>query len=932
MSSLYNAGTLNNKRSRLDYNELQSAGMIPTGEESYIETNVVNLSVFDGTPKHGLPATFNQNRTTQIIPNTSRSEVGIVRAEIQTKTLPILQPQVKLGTDPDTLIYEVGLSAVWSGCVVNQSIANEGMAIITNDTTAQLNVAQTCGAPTFMGDSSATTTIYDSYGDSFPVNQLLPSNVDNTLLKVFIDFHLSLSSPIFANTPLKPVCIPSVFEPILFMAPLRTEANHATITANYVVVNDSYGFQVGDVVRLFGTYDLGGSSVDIPNYVTIQSICLYSDLIVSGSMTHPGGNTYQNITTKTCLVFQDLGIMAAADKRTGGYVINTRIDSRGGKLQFLTDQFEFRPRTVTLISSSNFATANTLTVTLAGTLSEGFLRTATFTDKYMKIELSSTDQPELNGIYRVLNITGGSSPYTVTLQPIGKCVLTASYTATTKTGVIKLASNGYTVDCSTPTDVAPGRIQFLNALGFKPTKKLEICDAAYPPVMTQTKNTWKRAYSIEVPVSVYKNIQWQTQDIDITPNAPIYFQDYGTDSGSSYYNVYDFQQFISQCVNPCFEKLIGVNTDQALLSLDDLTLNTQLDLVTKAYQQAFTQSEANFAYNSNTNYSYGNTVIADDYVWTVNKLSVRGIPPALNSPSWIRIGVKPRSTALANNLVFSFASGKGSFVCTGVTTTPEPVRLARTPKFKTKAPIFHYDSITGLIDYTVDTHSFGETYPYQMISSGNVADKFSRDIRNSNYFSWGYKNATDNDFADETFIIESNSSFKFLFDNFPASAVSYIEPSNNSVLVYWLWSQYTDASLLEESRKFIQASESLTSCASPIEAIVILSKTVPVVQTLLSPGTYVSDINSTIVNSIGTVGDSDSILGEFYIEAGMLNSCRSVIRYQPEQPTFYSLQSTKVFKQFDYVVCYRHRITQRLVPLNISNYGTINIKFVFKPI
>jgi len=151
------------------------------------------------------------------------------------------------------------------------------------------------------------------------------------------------------------------------------------------------------------------------------------------------------------------------------------------------------------------------------------------------------------------------------------------------------------------------------------------------------------------------------------------------------------------------------------------------------------------------------------------------------------------------------------------------------------------------------------------------------------------------------------------------------------LLIYWLWNQYKDASLFDESIRFVQSSESLSSTLSPVQSIVILSKSVPVVPTLLSPPAYISDINTAIANTVGTVGDSDSILGEFYIEPGMLTSNRSVIRYHPDHPTMYSLQSTKVFKQIDFSVCYRHRITQKLVPLNLSNYGTVNIKFVFKP-
>jgi hypothetical protein len=223
------------------------------------------------------------------------------------------------------------------------------------------------------------------------------------------------------------------------------------------------------------------------------------------------------------------------------------------------------------------------------------------------------------------------------------------------------------------------------------------------------------------------------------------------------------------------------------------------------------------------------------------------------------------------------------------------------------------------------------TYSYGLLDSINPSDKYTRSLQNTNYASWGKKNATGQG-ADETFEFESNSSFKFLFDNFPANAIRYVEPTTNGLLVYWTWSQFREFNLFKiPDGYYIQSSESLSSAVSPVQSIVILSKSIPVVQTLLSPATVLSDTNAALVNSVGTVGDSDSILGEFYITPGMLSSCRSVIRYQPEQVTYYSLQSTKTFTQFDCIVCYRHRITQKLVPLNLSNYGSVNIKFVFKP-
>jgi hypothetical protein len=130
-------------------------------------------------------------------------------------------------------------------------------------------------------------------------------------------------------------------------------------------------------------------------------------------------------------------------------------------------------------------------------------------------------------------------------------------------------------------------------------------------------------------------------------------------------------------------------------------------------------------------------------------------------------------------------------------------------------------------------------------------------------------------------------------------------------------------------RVFTQSVESLSSCLCPIESIVVVSKSTPVVPTLIAPAQYVSDTNAAIAVTQVISGDTQNIIGEFFIESPL--TTRSVIRYYTETPTFYSMQNSKVFKQFDYSLFYRHRISQQLVPLILTNYGSANIKFVFRP-
>jgi hypothetical protein len=1002
------SGSMLGKRSR---DEMVSAGLVMNGDETHISTNIVNLSVFDGTPQHGLPCNFNQDRTTQIIGNTSRSQVGIVSAEIQTKTLPVFQPQVKLGTDVNDLIYEVGYSAVWSGCLLNGTQAGSTLSILTDDTEAQIQRQQHAGAPTFQNDVGSVQ-VSDAYNNSFTL-PIMDFGVKHTLLKAFIDYHVSSSSPLFKNTPFKPYLIPSRYEPMIALLPLRTEANNATITGAYAVVKDASGFAVGDRVHLLG-HSSTANDTEKSVYAQIHSICTYSDLIITGSMKNPSADN-PNIITSTVLVFATIASLGASEVRKGGYVINTHVNDAGGQIQFLVDEFEFRPQTATLVSSSNINATNTgnnvtVTVTAASNVSgKGFLRQ---NDWPVPVEFTSTDQPELNGVYTVKKITG-SNPFTVVLKPLTITAPTvASYTS--KTGILRLAPNGYTVDCK-PLSVS--NANFLNCVGYQASNEVDICIPSYPPSMTRTTRSWKRAYSVELAFSTYKNLKWQTQDVDSTPNLPLTQQDFGIDSGSSYYNVYDFQQFINTSVNPILDNLVNEKDPGQQAELDNLSLNQQLEYVSSAYQTAFVSDKDLLAYNPATNYFFGSAVIDSGYVWTPQKDGLVGLPPTTDSTNWYRIGDAPNTIAKSRNLVFvytpnvtsavtnvthnglvttftmssttGYSSGQiitasgfplvqstpingtyvissttgttlvcddpnnlpnfaitaytgtvalseevtgMTFTCSDVTnvpTTPEKVRKMKTPKFKTRPLTFSYSGPTNLLSYKSDIHGFGTTFKHDFFGLPSAL-KFKRSLLNYNYMSWGLKNATGQG-GDESIKFESNSSFKFLFDNFPCISIRYVEPTTNGLLVYWLWTQDRDWTSEIDAGNYTQASESLSSAISPIQSIVILSKTVPVVPTLLSPAYVITDTNITIGNSIGVVGDSDSILGEFYISPGMLSSCRSVIRYQPEQVSMYSLQSTKIFKQFDYIVCYRHRITQKLVPLNLSNYGSVNIKFVFKP-
>jgi hypothetical protein len=120
---------------------------------------------------------------------------------------------------------------------------------------------------------------------------------------------------------------------------------------------------------------------------------------------------------------------------------------------------------------------------------------------------------------------------------------------------------------------------------------------------------------------------------------------------------------------------------------------------------------------------------------------------------------------------------------------------------------------------------------------------------------------------------------------------------------------------------------------SPVESIVVISENIPVLEELASPPSYLLDSDtSSFYARQDTVSLTSKVIGEIPLWNFAPYNVRSVIRYDANELHYYALLDTKTFKQLEYSLYYRHRITQQLVPLILSNYGSVNIKFVFRPI
>jgi hypothetical protein len=1021
------------KRQRADQDEIIAAGLNYSTEETYLSTNIVNLSYFDGTPQHGLPANFTQSRTTQIVGNTKRSQVGVASAEIQTKSLPIFQPQVKVGSDRDALIYEVGTSATWSGCLINPNPEASEMSTLAFPSSLDLDTNErdnfTSGQATVQYNN-ASIGFQDSYGFGGVITAFqMNTDVVDTLLRGVFSYWQGPNSELHTMTSLKPVVIPSVFTPIFRFAPLYDRVTSMSLNKSYVVVESVKGFSVGDKVLLFGVTK-NTSGADMKAYYTISSISKYSDMANSNAVKLDPFVT-PNIYDMYVICFDVDAFLYDYPPvyGSGGYLINTRVDSLGGRIEFLTDENEFQNRTGTVYNTYSPADGNYISILISGTPNEGFLRTGWSG----VVELYQAGGGQYNSYYHFESSVPSGGGILARLRPL----YTVFPTAVVSTMLtVRLAPNYYNFDTrvlSYPSsDTDTSSIQFMKSFGYQPTGTLDTPKAQNPPRCTPSVKSWRRAFTPDFFFSVYRGLQWTTQDVDVLPSLPTIQQDFGSDSGSSYYNVYDFRSFIDESINPAFNKLLiepppapeiplmkvtnvsstleqttftlavtvdygpnnfpigalisasgfplvqfidppnrplpffvpidglytvqsrtmttlvcnnpnsllafaiqpytGVVANPDPLYMSDFSLNVQLAFQSVAYQRAFTTANSALEYAITTPYQLGDPVVYLGNIYIANTASLGKVPGIEQGDRWYYLGKAKKYTVTTDGSLY-FSNDVEPVFQSAFNTYSQQVRVTPIPQFQTQAVEFSLDPVSNLISYQADSVAYGDTsgFPLENRITKLTGHGFIKNDSNYNYSSWGSQNGTGNGQGDEYMSIETNSSFKFLIDNFTARSIRYVNPDTNGLLIYWIWGSYTLDPVGFVRRKFQQSVESLSSCLSPVQSIVILSKTIPVVQTLLSPASVLSDVNSSVSNVGGVTGDSDSIVGEFYITPGMLSSCKSVIRYQPDEVMFYSLQSTKTFKQVDYNVCYRHRVTQKLVPLSLTNYGNINIKFVFKP-
>jgi len=668
-----------------------------------------------------------------------------------------------------------------------------------------------------------------------------------------------------------------------------------------------------------------------------------------------------------------------------GYAINLRVQD-GGHIEFLTDEQEFEP----LFLNGGFGTGNgTITLFLdpsspALVLDSGFWRgfigNVDVHPMNAAVELLIVDyatQPSettiralsqtYNGYYTIVSRTTSS----ITLCPIAKSIPGGGTSLTGVQFKLSLAPNFYTFDTRADEVFDPlttiNRMNFMRSLGYLPSDDLIIGHPTTPPTASIPAKTWTRAYTVDWNFSAYRNITWLTQDTTATkPRLPLQFQDFGVDNGSStYYNVYEMNKFINDSVNPAIDQVI-TDTEAFVQNFESFSLNGQLGLCFNAYKQLFSSPASAFVWSPVGTYVLGSLAVSGTSSSSLAFMCARTspLPDALpttpiSTLSWVYLGTVPyqvgESTPYA--LVISQIVTPATIVTTaGMVNYPTidpldalPITLSFTsittpsssfnnlilqPVFTSIAPKFNYNNLTLLMALKYDGYGFGTINVVQPgVEQQTIA------LLDYGRISWGNQGSNN---ADEWITLESNTSFKFLFDNFPSYCIAYEDTlgflhsgESYPFVHYWIWDSttLTDPRTDGQFYEIYQTSESLSACMSPVESIVVVSENIPVLEELASPAFYLVDSDTSAFFARNeTVSLTQKIIGEIPLYHFSPYNARSVIRYDANELHFCALLDTKTFKQLEYSLYYRHRITQQLVPLILTNYGSVNIKFVFRPI
>jgi hypothetical protein len=208
---------------------------------------------------------------------------------------------------------------------------------------------------------------------------------------------------------------------------------------------------------------------------------------------------------------------------------------------------------------------------------------------------------------------------------------------------------------------------------------------------------------------------------------------------------------------------------------------------------------------------------------------------------------------------------------------------------------------------------------------------------------------------DERMVFEADSYFHSLFGNWPALRLLYLDPRTKiqtSYVRYLLQAanaglnvQYplplftptpVTSGYLPFGRvggntpylyTFPQDYPSIGNMWQPVDAIVVTTGSVPVVDDQTRPPTILGDTLAA-ETSAGSKSSVMRILAEFSLPSMLGQEYRNQIHFEPHEKDMMDMQASSDFRQFDYEVKLRMKQTQLYRPLDLPDGGNANFRYL----
>ena len=334
----------------------------------------------------------------------------------------------------------------------------------------------------------------------------------------------------------------------------------------------------------------------------------------------------------------------------------------------------------------------------------------------------------------------------------------------------------------------------------------------------------------------------------------------------------------------------------------------------------------------------------------------------------------------------SVGSANGWTSATGFTNSGDGLGVQQqVPVVATQAPTITYNPNTNLFTLNLDSYGFGGT-AYANVDDGSAGnnddpqfpqtpsqEKYNQGLNDIARDSWGltgtntlttlpYNVARHPGVSfDERCQVEADDYFHQLFGNWPCLRLSYFDPVTSLTTSYVRYvPQAANAGLTTQAPlpltattpgsvglsatylpygrlggtvpylyTFQQDYPSIGLAWNPVDAILVVTASVPVDPDLVTPPFFIDDAGNVTLQSNGNIL---KLLAEINVKPLAIEptgqQLRTEIIFDPVTPVHMDMQSSQNFIKFDYQLFLRFK-DQTIRALTLSQFGSANLRFVF---